>query len=441
MKSLNNILKDTDDYKRTVFNCEKKFNSCVSNPTVFMDDNDMLFLNFRCINYLAYISKNGKYNRRINGWISSDTVSSINYVGYIKNGRFSTYTKNIDVPKHKNAKYNGLEDAIFVEWDGVKYLCGTRCDIDENGRICIYELNEYFDVVNEIVINDGNIVGGVEKHWSPVEDMPFTFIRWSNPTEIVQIDKKNGTVVNREIKHKSKLCKNEIRGNCQTVKYKDGYISVVHDTKYHITKNSELVPVYRHYFIQYDSTFNIINISEPFNFEVEDIEFCCGLQIKNERVYVSYSIFDSISVLIEFNEKYIDRIFEEIKDTSEYTTEEIYKWGCNFLKNEQFFSAAACFSRVFSDTNNTELEYDSLMRFCVCLLTVKYNGTNMFSDNNILTFLDDLMILKNDKAEPYYLYSIYYGLIGDLKKKEIFRKQSTKYRFELPEIKRYLKTW
>jgi len=441
MKSLINILKNTEGYKRTVFNCEKTFCSNVSNPTLFIEDNDTIFLNFRCTDYLAYVSRNKKYTKQINGWISNDPISSNNYLGYIENEQFSNNIKKLNVPHYKNARYNGLEDAIFIEWDNTKYLCGTRCDIDEAGRFCIYELDNYYNVVDETIINDEKYVSKLEKHWSPVEGMPFTFIRWSNPTEIITIDKNTGNVVNRIVKQESDLCKTEIRGNCQTVKYKEGYLSIVHNNKFNITKASEFIPSYKHMFIQYDNDFNIVKISQPFAFEFDDIEFCCGLQIRNKKVYISYSIFDSIPVLIEFDEKCIDDIFNRIENTPETTINNLYEIGCDFLKKEQFCSAASCFSRIFSDTDNKELEYNSLMRFCICLLAVKYGGINLFSDDNILSFLDDLMLLKNDKAEPLYLYSIYHGLIGDLKKKEIFRKQSTKYRFELPEIKRYLKMW
>lgn len=438
---LSEIIKNDKSYKKTILlnNCS---DFAKSNPTILFN-NDTLFVNFRCINYFPYISKTKKYIKNINGWISSDVVFSDNYIGYFENDVLQNNFKKCNITSNSIVKYNGLEDAIFVKWNGFVYLCGTRCDVDENiGRFCIYKLGEYYDIEEETIVRDNEFVSNIEKHWSPVEDKPFTFIKWCNPTEIVEIEPITGKIIKRTVKRKSNICNSLLRGNCQTVKYKDGYLSIVHSSIRHYNKKAEQLPIYKHYFIQYDKNFKIIRISNPFNFEAVDIEFCCGLQLNNEKVYVSYSLYDSVPVLIEFDESLLETIFTEENTFSAFANiSDLYNTANEFLNKKQFYAAAACFSRIFTETCTKELEYQSLLKFCICLLSCRYKNINMFSDSIILSFIDDLTLLKNDKAEPYYLYAIYYGLTGDLYKKEIFRKLAVQYRFELPEIKRYLKMW
>lgn len=440
MRFLTKILEKDDSYEHIILSNKCNNNLAKSNPSIIFNNN-ILFVNFRCIDYLSYISFNEKYVKNINGWISSNKVTSNNYIGYFEDNKLQKIFKKVNLSENYKFKYNGLEDAIFIKWDDVLYLCGTRCDIDDNkGRFCIYELDNNYNISNEIIVRDVNYINEIEKHWSPVEDMPFTFIKWNNPTEVVEVDKNTGDIIERTVQISESNIQG-LRGNCQTVKYKNGYLSIVHDTKRYFTKKSELIPSYKHYFVQYDRDFNIIRISNPFNFEVNDIEFCCGLQIYNNNIYISYSIYDTIPVLIKFNESLIEHIFKNTEDFDEIPVSNIYENGKKFLKMEEFYSAAACFSRVFSNTDNKELEYQALMRFCICLLAIKYKGVNLFSNDVTMSFIDNLLLLKDDAAEPYYLASIYYGFIGNNDKKEFFRKQSIKYRFELPEIKRYLKMW
>lgn len=411
-----------------------------ANPSILYINN--LYVNLRCINYITYISKSSKYTKHIDGWISNQHVNSVNYLAYIDNDKVQKEFKNINIKSNLSFKYSGLEDAILTYWNNSIYLCGTRCDIDKNkGLFCIYKLDEHFNICEETIVKDESVVGALEKHWSPIEDMPFTFVRWCNPTEIIQVEEKTGKVINVTSKEKSQLIKSRLRGNCQTVKYKDGYLSIVHNTKYYMNKNSVLVPSYKHYFIQYDNNFNIINISKPFSFETNDIEFCCGLQIKDNIVYISYSVYDSIPILIQFNESVLEDIFKFDDDYEDVNIEIIYDKGNDFLRENNFYGAAACYNRVFTDTTNKTLEYNSLMKFCISILAIKYNNVNVFSNEIISSFLDSLLELNDTSAEVYYLYSIFYGLMGEFDKKEFFRKQSNKYRFEYPEVKRYLKMW
>lgn len=441
-KVLIDFIKEDKDYKYINLLNTHYANLSKANPSILFHNN-VLFVNFRSINYLTYISDKQKYFKNINGWMSANNAFSENYLAYIVNNKLTNAYKNINLEIDKTCKYAGLEDAILTSWNNQIYLCGTRCDFEPNrARFCIYKLDNKYQVIERTIINDESVVGVIEKHWSPIEDKPFTFIRWCNPTEIVTIEPVTGKILNREIKQLSYNCLQGLRGNCQTVKYKDGYLSIVHDTKRYFSLNGNQKPVYKHYFIKYNYNFEIEKISKPFNFEEDDIEFCCGLQNYNNIISISYSVRDSIPVLIQFNESCLENLFDiDFSENSDYDFNKLYEKANDFLNNQYYCAAASCYSKIFTNTNDKELEYNSLLNFCICLLIIKNMGTNLFSDDIIISFIDTLLLLKENVPEPYYLLSIYYGMIGDLNKKEIYRKLSSKYRFNYPEIKRYLKMW
>jgi hypothetical protein len=50
---------------------------------------------------------------------------------------------------------------------------------------------------------------------------------------------------------------------------------------------------YTHYFVWLDSDFRTIAISRAFRFEVRGVEFCAGLMVVGESVYISYGVNDA----------------------------------------------------------------------------------------------------------------------------------------------------
>lgn len=421
-----------------------------SNPSILIKDNNVI-VNFRCINYIAYTNNKDKYKQDINGWISSDNCVSYNILSYFDKNEnvLSKYFKPLNIKISRNSRFNGFEDGILVEWNNKMYLCGVRPDLNVNytkATIVIYEITENFEIGNEIIVNPEEFANTNEKHWSPVEGKPFTFIRWCNPTDIVEIDPETGNISNRIVLDKKENI-GQKRGNCQTVRYNDGYLSIVHDTRRLINKNGEFTVQYRHYFIEYDNEFNITRMSNPFNFEYPEIEFCCGLQLDENDVYVSYSVFDSSSAIIKFNKsiveellnktEYSENIFSNITCSNVY---DLYDKAEDSLKSNQYYSAASYYSKVFNNTTDEQLENEALMKFCVCCVAVRVQKQDIFSDNNLYKFINKLLI-SYPSYESNYIASIYYGIMGDIDCKNYYKMQSTRYRCKFPRIKKYLKMW
>ena len=55
---------------------------------------------------------------------------------------------------------------------------------------------------------------------------------------------------------------------------------------------------YTHYFVWLDSDFRTIAISRPFRFEVRGVEFCAGLMVVGESVYISYGVNDATARMV-----------------------------------------------------------------------------------------------------------------------------------------------
>jgi hypothetical protein len=56
---------------------------------------------------------------------------------------------------------------------------------------------------------------------------------------------------------------------------------------------------YTERFVIYTNDLKIGYVSEPFVFTNDLCEFCCGLQIKNDKVYITYSELDCTANLLE----------------------------------------------------------------------------------------------------------------------------------------------
>jgi hypothetical protein len=76
------------------------------------------------------------------------------------------------------------------------------------------------------------------------------------------------------------------RGSTCGVKYNGNNWFIVH-----LNENGN----YYHFFAIFDTNMNLIKYSQKFKFEGYIIEFCIGLQFKNNNIIICYSLNDTIS--------------------------------------------------------------------------------------------------------------------------------------------------
>lgn len=307
---------------------DKKNTFHTTNPScVFYKDE--LLMNCRAINYVKDFCSNqfNPTNYNINHIYNDvNCIHSFNLL----------YTKGtvqyLPIPEGNFlCSYNGLEDVRMVVWNDKLYVYGTRWDIiDGKGRICIYELNEEFEPVHCIVC-DANWLMDCEKNWAAIEDKPFTFIYSTNPLIIVEVNPNTGEInVIKETPYKYNIP--SLRGSTPLVKLpQGGYLTITHESpKY---QNNIFEMFYTERFVIYTNDLDIGYVSEPFVFTNDLCEFCCGLQIKNDKVYITYSELDCTSNLLEFPIECLnDAIFGNYGNA--FNEEYFYQKGLVYRNND-----------------------------------------------------------------------------------------------------------
>jgi len=212
------------------------------NPSIY-DDGGKLILNLRHVNYTLYHCENEQLFP--NRWGPLVYLNPENDITLRTNNFFcelnddltiKSHTK-IDTSKHDITpvwEFIGLEDGRLVRWNDKLYLCGVRRDVKTNGegRMELSELIVENSKVKEVKRsrieppNDPNSY--CEKNWMPIVDMPFHFVKWTNPTEIVKVDpetNKSETVV---LKNSTGQHWN-LRGGSHVIPYKGKHICIIHE--------------------------------------------------------------------------------------------------------------------------------------------------------------------------------------------------------------------
>ena len=243
--------------------------------------------------------------------------TNFNHLGVL-NSDFQIEEKFIvDISKFDTlplCEYNGLEDARLVKWDGKMYLCGNnRYDTPVFGRRRIY-LSEIqiingaiYEVSRYCMPAPENNDSHLEKNWMPILDMPYHFIRWSNPTEIVKYDiETNITTVVHKKQQNSKL--QNLRGGSQVISWNDGYLAVVHENYY--KEDSPYAYKYGHRFVFWDKDWNLTKISKEFVFFTDGTEFCAGLIYHDNEFILSFSINECENFIIKCPSSVVEKMLK-----------------------------------------------------------------------------------------------------------------------------------
>lgn len=289
-----------------------------TNPSCVVH-NGRLLVNLRVVDYsksftidgypLSDLSFNQYYYNTRYGYHSG------NVIGEFSDG-VVVDQKHMCVPPGFNVYFNGLEDARLVVWNGKLYAYGTRLDKFDRGVICIYELDDEYMCTREIVVNSPTD-SVCEKNWAAVEDRPFTFIHYTNPQTIVEVDPETGhanVVVSNKMYDSYEK---DLRGNTNLIRYdSDTYIELVHlsDTKF---DGHGRVIHYRYAFVFYNNDLEIVGMTKLFNFRQDLCEFSCGMCVYDGRLYIGFSELDATASMIEVD---FDTFFNFFRDNVTDTT-------------------------------------------------------------------------------------------------------------------------
>jgi hypothetical protein len=310
------------------------------NSSIFIDSNGDILLNLRHVHYSLYHSEfEQKY---YSGWgclaylnpEDDITLKTGNYLCKLDPDTF--YIKEyIKVDTSKNDikpiwEFIGLEDARIFRWNKKLYISGVRRDIKDNGEGRM-ELCELHYTKNKCVEKSRLRIEVephtyLEKNWMPILDMPYHFVRWSNPLEIVKVDPTKKTKVKvQEGKITTIPCKTVItndfefpdirsqRGGSQVIPYKGNRIAILHECDYWINEGDTKDAKYYHRFIIWDENWNTIKLSKPFKFMDAQIEFCVGLAQKGNDLLITYGYQDNAAYVLRMPDKVLDYLeYEEL---------------------------------------------------------------------------------------------------------------------------------
>lgn len=290
------------------FKTENK--TALFNPSILVDD-DKILINVRNCQYTLYHTS-GKFESRYGPlcYLNPDndiTLTTTNYLGEWKDNVLYNPTK-IDTSKldtKPHWEFVGLEDARLVKWDSKLYLTGVRRDTENTGigRMELSEIIDNKEVSRFRIPTPFNKESYCEKNWMPILDMPFHYLKWCNPVEIVKVNVGSDTeqvFLGNNILPIEK----DMRGGSQVIKIENHRMCIIHETDLWKNTQNNKDATYRHRVIVFDDNWNIIHRTPSFDFMTGMIEFCCGIAEWNNKIFVTYSYEDNAAFLLEIPKDY-----------------------------------------------------------------------------------------------------------------------------------------
>jgi predicted GH43/DUF377 family glycosyl hydrolase len=296
------------------------------NPSI-INDNGKLIVNLRQVNYTFYHSEaklfqhpygpltyihpeNDLYLRTWNWYLELDNDLNITRHTKIDTSQFDTYEPKWD--------FVGLEDARLMRWDDKLFISGVRRDTTTHGegRMELSEIKVTNDAVTEVsrfrIPTPKDPKSYCEKNWMPVLDMPYHYVKWTNPTELVKVDPvaKTCETVYNGVDVKIPISQ---RGGSQVIKIDDKYIALTHEVDLFESETSRKDAVYRHRFVIWDDKWNITKYSKAFSIMGGHVEFAVGMCAWQDRVLITFGFQDNAAYILNTD---INTIMDFIDENS-----------------------------------------------------------------------------------------------------------------------------
>ena len=292
------------------------------NPSIYIDNdplgscNDKILVNLRHTQYTLFHSELNRFEHQYGPLVylhpeNDLTLTTTNYLCELDPTtlEIQSYTKvdtsKLDIPPVW--EFIGLEDVRLVRWDGKLYMCGVRRDVKPNGEGRM-ELSEIIDgkEISRFRIEppiDPNSY--CEKNWMPILDMPYHFVKWTNPTEVVKVYPEEGR---SEQIHLGQYCDMpaDLRGGSQVIPFGEGYLTFNHETYLYNSEQGRKDGTYKHRFTYWDKNWNILKFSDNFSFLDAKVEFACGLAKYKENYLITFGFQDNASYILKIPAKFLE---------------------------------------------------------------------------------------------------------------------------------------
>lgn len=292
------------------------------NPSIFVDG-DKIFVNIRHCQYTLYHSETNKYEHQWGPLLylnpeNDMTLTTTNYFCFLNDELDIVRIHPIDtsaLDKKPLWEFVGLEDCRIVKWGGKYYVTGVRRDLDNigTGRMELSEIEITDDYVKEIsryrIPSTGENKSYCEKNWMPILDKPYHYVKWSNPTEVVEVDINKNTCETRFLESERKF-PHDPRGGSQVISYKDGYMALTHITYLYKSNAGRKNATYRHQFVIWDKEWNVVKTSNIFDFMGAKIEFSCGLSKYHDDYLITFGFQDNSAYILKVSESALEEFID-----------------------------------------------------------------------------------------------------------------------------------
>lgn len=299
------------------------------NPSVLVDDDGDILVNVRHVNYTLYHSEQEQKFPTIWGPLaylhpeSDQNLRTVNYLCRLNSSLELTDYTLVDTSKldvEPKWEFVGLEDARLVQWDGQLYQIGVRRDTTTHGEgrmeYSRIKLDKKKWVAKEVertrIPTPVDPNSYCEKNWVPIQDVPYTLVKWTNPTEVVFADPILGTCEQTLLKEGSAYVVADQRGSSQVVKWRNLRISITHEVGLYKNYLNQKDGIYRHRLAVWDDDMNLIGLSpENFSFLEGQVEFCAGAAKYGDDLLISFGFQDNAAFVLQVPEALVDEMIEE----------------------------------------------------------------------------------------------------------------------------------
>ena len=300
----------------------------IMNPSIFIHDGRIL-LNIRHVNYTLYHSEGKRFPHTwgpLQYLHPENDISLTTYnimteldseLNILNAGRINT--SELDTEPTWN--FIGLEDGRLFCWEDRLFLCGVRRDCYDDkgkGRMELQEIEfiegEWKEVARFPIPAPGDDGTYCEKNWMPIIDMPWHFVKWCNPTEVVKFDIEKGTTetVHHERESYQEMVR-DLRGGTQVYPIGDGKrITFTHEVD--LTRDNFSLPSFHcpPLLLFWDEDWNLSVWTRVFHFmgtQIDpttgyeyNIEFATGMTFLDGHIIIAFGYQDNGTFLLKMPE-------------------------------------------------------------------------------------------------------------------------------------------
>ena len=418
----------------------------LTNPSI-LKVGDNLMINIRHVQYALYHSeKDQKFQSPYGSLVYLNpeddvTLTTKNFICELNEN--SLEIKNfsqVDTSKFDKKplwEFVGLEDARLVNWNDKKYLTGVRRDTTTNGQGRMELSTLKYDNSNKISESDRIRIKSTdknsycEKNWMPIADMPYHYVKWTCPTEIVKFDPIKKTTTQVKLVEQDYSFPRDLRGGSQVIKYKDFFVCLTHEVDLWKDEQGRKDAQYYHRFIVWDKDWKIVYHSDQFKFADARIEFSCGMHFSEKELLITFGYQDTTAFILTLPLDYFEELvgIKEASKTNDFnvkqdlfskfafspeTSSTNYNLALFYYSHKQWASSLSFFLRVAEIEKDRDKIYESLLFVAKCLGNLGRRKTTELSLwNNAVRFAPN-------RPEAYLFLSQFYEAMGKFSEAQAF---------------------